>query len=182
MKRFFLILLVLTLLFSFAACGIGEPTQSADAGVQPKDTAETSPETQPETQPETAAATAPAGREEPSMRKIKITVAETSFSAVLCDNAAAKALFELLPLTLQMNELNGNEKYYYLGTALPADAKRPDGIRAGDLMLYGDDCLVLFYESFSTAYRYTPLGYLDDPTGLAAALGSGGVRVTFEKG
>lgn len=40
-------------------------------------------------------------------------------------------------------------------------------IHAGDIMLYGASCLVLFYEDFNTSYRYTPLGYIEDPDGLA---------------
>lgn len=46
-------------------------------------------------------------------------------------------------------------------------------------MLYGDRCVVLFYEDFSTSYRYTPLGKIQDSTGLAQAVGSGAVTVTF---
>ena len=53
-------------------------------------------------------------------------------------------------------------------------------IQVGDLMLYGSDCVVLFYETFQTSYSYTRLGSLDNPSELAASLGSGNVSVTFE--
>ena len=114
--------------------------------------------------------------------KIEIIVGGKSFTAALYDNDAARALMEKLPMTLNMSELNGNEKYYYLDSDLPTHSSRPSGIHAGDLMLYGNNCLVLFYKSFSTSYSYTPLGRIDDPDGLAAALGSGSVQVTFQKG
>ena len=84
------------------------------------------------------------------------------------------------PLTLEMSELNGNEKYAYLDGSLPANPKNPGGIRAGELMLYGNNCLVLFYESFSTSYSYTPLGRLNESDSLAKALGSGSASVTIQ--
>ena len=74
-----------------------------------------------------------------------------------------------------------NEKYYDLPNALPTNAKAGGNIKAGDLMLYGNNVLVLFYKDFNTSYSYTKLGYIDNPAGLAAALGSGNVNVTFEK-
>ena len=86
-----------------------------------------------------------------------ITINGQTFLATLYDNEAASALKEKMPLTLSMSELNGNEKYNYLPFSLPADERNPGQIHAGDLMLYGSECLVLFYESFSTGYRYTPL-------------------------
>jgi hypothetical protein len=79
-----------------------------------------------------------------------------------------------------MNELNGNEKYHYLSSSLPTAAYQPGTIHAGDLMLYGNNCVVLFYETFNTSYSYTRLGAIDNPSGLAAALGSGDVSVRFE--
>ncbi len=118
--------------------------------------------------------------EDTDMNTIRITADGKTFSAELYDNRAAREFAEMLPLSVDMNELNGNEKYYYMPNALPAEASRPNTIHAGDLMLYGTDCLVLFYKDFSTSYSYTPLGRIEDPEGLAQTLGSGNVRVTFE--
>ena len=108
-----------------------------------------------------------------------ITINGQTFHATLYDNETAAALKAKLPLTLNMSELNGNEKYNYLPFSLPTDASNPGQIHAGDLMLYGSDCLVLFYESFPTSYRYTPIGYVNDPSGLVDAVGGGGVQVAF---
>lgn len=121
------------------------------------------------------------GKEDCIVENIEIVIGDTIYSAKLYDNEAAQALAAQLPLTLDMNELNGNEKYYYLTDSLPANSGIPAGINTGDLMLYGSDCLVLFYKSFSTSYSYTPLGRVDDPEGLAQTLGSGGVQITFQK-
>lgn len=119
-------------------------------------------------------------KEDLIVESIKITVGNAVYQVRLYDNKAAQALAKQLPLTLNMRELNGNEKYYYLSDSLPADASVPASIRTGDLMLYGSGCLVLFYESFSTSYSYTPLGYVENPEGLAGALGKRNVEVTFQ--
>jgi hypothetical protein len=112
--------------------------------------------------------------------KIKITVNSQTFTATLFDNNSAKAFREMLPITLNMTELNGNEKYYDLPKSLPTNSSNPGTIKNGDLMLYGSKTLVLFYKTFSTSYSYTKLGSIDDVTGLASVLGSGDVTVTFE--
>lgn len=78
-----------------------------------------------------------------------------------------------------MLELNGNEKYVNLAAKLPTDPKRVGRIEAGDLMLYGSDCPVLFYKSFDTSYSYTRLGHIEDTSGLADALGRGSVQVAL---
>ena len=117
---------------------------------------------------------------ESTERNITIAVNGTSFAATLEDNEAGRAFAAMLPLTLDMSELNSNEKYHYLDESLPTDSYRPGTIQAGDLMLYGSSCVVLFYETFSSSYSYTRLGKIDNPGGLAAALGSGNVSVVFE--
>jgi hypothetical protein len=111
--------------------------------------------------------------------KLKITIGTNTFNATLYNNATVTAFKARLPMTLNMRELNGNEKYFDLPDNLPANASNPGTIQAGDLMLYGSNTFVLFYKSFSTSYSYTPMGRIDDTSGLTAALGSGNVTVTF---
>ncbi len=113
--------------------------------------------------------------------KIKITVNSQTFTATLLDNNSAKAFKEMLPMTIPMTELNGNEKYYDLPNGLPTNSSNPGTIRNGDLMLYGSKTLVLFYKTYSTSYSYTKLGSIENPTGLEEALGTGNVRVTFDE-
>ena len=115
-----------------------------------------------------------------SSMKIKITVGTNSFTASLFNNATATAFKAKLPLSIDMKELNGNEKYFDLPNSLPTNATNPGTIQTGDLMLYGSNTLVLFYKTFSTSYNYTRLARIDNPTGLATALGSGNRTVKFE--
>ena len=108
---------------------------------------------------------------------IKITAGGKTFTAGIEDSETGKAFVAKLPLTLEMSELNGNEKYCY-GVALPRADKHYDSIAAGELMLYSGDCIVLFYGS-AGGYSYTRIGKLTNTTGLKEALGTGSVKVTF---
>lgn len=111
---------------------------------------------------------------------MKILVGSNSFTVTLNDNETTKKLKKMLPLTIPMKDLNRNEKYYDLPNDLPKDASNPVTIKAGDLMLYGSNTLVLFYKSFSTTYSYTSIGRVDDLSKLESTLGTGDVTVTFE--
>ncbi len=112
--------------------------------------------------------------------KIKIKVNSQVFTATLLDNNSSKAFIKMLPMTINMKELNGDEKYYDLPDRLPTNTSNPGTIQNGDLMLFGSGTLVLFYKTFSTSYSYTRLGRIDDVSGLAEAVGSKNVTVTFE--
>ncbi len=113
------------------------------------------------------------------MQKIEILVSGKTFTVELFDTESAQALADCLPMEVTMEELNGNEKYVYLSTALPMAEEKPKYIHAGDLMLFGSKCLVLFYQDFTTPYGYTPLGRVTDTQQLADFLGNGDVSVTF---
>lgn len=111
---------------------------------------------------------------------IRIKVGDKQFTATLEDNATAQTFKAKLPMTVEMVELNGNEKYFRFPNNLPSKAVNPGTIQNGDLMIYGQNTLVLFYKSFPTSYSYTRLGRINDPAGLAEAVGTGDVKVTYE--
>ena len=110
-----------------------------------------------------------------------MTVGERRMAVTLADTEAARAFAARLPMTLDMTDLNSNEKKFDLPSDLPANASRPGTIRNGDLMLYGANTVVLFYLTFDSPYSYTRLGRVDDSSGLAQALGQGSARVRFSR-
>lgn len=108
---------------------------------------------------------------------INITINNKNYNATLEDNETARAFAKLLPKSFNMSELNGNEKYIYMENLLPTMSSNPKHIVAGDIMLYGNDCLVIFYKSFNTSYSYTKIGHIDN----LLDLGNGYITVKFEK-
>ena len=111
--------------------------------------------------------------------KITININGVDFTVTLEDNETARELVNRLPLNIEMNELNGNEKYYYFDESFPSNSSRIERIEKGDIMLYGSDCLVLFYESFNTSYSYTRIGKLDNPSLLDDVIEKDSVIVTI---
>lgn len=109
----------------------------------------------------------------------RATLNDKEFTIKLADNETASAFAKLLPLGTEMSELNGNEKYVYLDGSLPSSPINPGTIEAGDVMLYGNNCLVVFYEAHPTTYAYTRIGKIEDTSGLAEALGEGSITAVF---
>lgn len=167
-KRYFCILMAVLSVILLAACGnSGDSSQENSGSVRSQaDKVTQNSEESGGTQ----------------MQGIMINVGGQSFQAILYDNETAKTLKERLPLTLLMEELNGNEKFYYLEDGLPTDSEHVGNIQTGDIMLFGSDCLVLFFDDFNTSYSYTRIGHIEDSQGFADALADGTVEVTFRAG
>lgn len=101
------------------------------------------------------------------------------FDISLENNATSKEFQKRFPLLLNMKDLNHNEKFIYLDTGLPSNPTDVNRINNGDIMLYGDDCIVIFYKSFNTTYQYTKIGKILNPDELENVLGKGNAMVGF---
>ena len=99
---------------------------------------------------------------ENKMAKIYANLNNEKLEINLEENSTTSALVKLLPLDITMNDLNKNEKYAYLDDSLPTNTYSPKHIEAGDVMLFGDNCLVIFYESFDTSYSYSKIGHINN--------------------
>ena len=95
-------------------------------------------------------------------KEMFLVLQNESYEVTLEKNDTVSKLLTLLPLSIQMQELNGNEKYVYLDTTLPSNPEQVQTIQKGDIMLYQDDCLVLFYKTFPTSYSYTKIGHINN--------------------
>ena len=102
-----------------------------------------------------------------------IKIGDKTFPFELKDTSPANELKEKLPFTVRMTKLNNNEIYYQFSDKFTTDTKTVGTINAGDIYLYRDDYLVLFYQTFTTSYSYSEIGHLTDTNGLAEAIGDG---------
>ncbi len=89
------------------------------------------------------------------LKDITLAVGNRTFTATMEQNRTAEAFCAMLPLTLEMQDLNNNEKYYYLDQSLPTNRTKVDTIHAGDIMLYQDNCVVVFMK-LSQPHIVTP--------------------------
>ena len=109
---------------------------------------------------------------------MKININSEKYVINVENEALMEEIYNALPETFTMNELNGNEKYYYLNSTMKnANSEAVGQVQKGDVMLFGSDCLVIFYDSFETEFRYTKIGHIDN----LGDIGSSNVEVSITK-
>lgn len=113
--------------------------------------------------------------------KIKLTVDGTALTATLRDNATAKDLFSLLPITLTLEDYADTEKIGYPPRKLNT-AGAPGGAdpAVGDLMYYAPwGNLAIFYADAPYAGGLVHLGRID--SGIEALHGRSKLSATIER-
>ncbi len=152
---------------------------------------ETAKQTDPETSDETAASPAESKPEETQSEKSKDTEEKPAMKTLIMkidgkkvaveweENESVAALAELVkdqPLTIKTSMYGGFEQVGSIGTSLPRNDAQTT-TRAGDIVLYSGDQIVVFYGSNSWAY--TRLGHITDKTAaqMKDLLGNGNVTI-----
>ena len=197
MKKILSILLSIILVVALAGCSgnslpntppSGSPASTAEPSLTPSES-DTPGEILQSDTPAPSSEPSPAPTEsngserhkaDDSMPTINIQIGNKNFTAALYDNESARTIVEEMPFTVKMNDFANQEKVINLSFTLPsARTETPATIKAGEIYLWSDNNLVLFYTTFSNSYSYVPVGYITDVIGLTDALGSGSVEITF---
>ena len=108
---------------------------------------------------------------------IKINISGNEYIVDVEDSETVKAFISILPREFKMKESNNNQKYVYLGENLPKKSVQVKEIKAGDILLTDDDCLILFYKSVKTSRSYTKIGHVKD----LPSLGNNDTYIRFYK-
>ena len=189
-KIFAVALAVFTLLICFSACGnpntapVSDDVSQPEATSQNADTQSAAETTVPpaESKPEeTRSETSKETEEEPAVKTLTMKIGDTTVAVDWEENESVAALRELVkdkPLTVQMSMYGGFEQVGSLGTSLPRNDSQTT-TAAGDIVLYSENQIVVFYGSNSWAY--TRLGHVTDKTAaeMAELLGNGNVTITI---
>ena len=112
---------------------------------------------------------------------MSITAGDHVITAVLYDNAAGRALWDKLPLTLPMMNLYGREMCYRFGAGgLPEDEAADTGYEIGDISYWPPaGSLVILYKQNGEVFEQQPIGHTDDD--ISFFDGMPDTDVTFDK-
>ena len=108
-----------------------------------------------------------------------IKIKDKEYQIELESSETANQIKSKLPFTISMKNLNGNEVYYYFDESFKTNQQSVGTINKGDIYLYQDNCLVLFYKTFTATYTYTKIGKVINPEGLDTLIGSDNVEVMW---
>ena len=170
-RKILLLCILLTVcILSMAACSQNQDREAAE------DNSGTDSEAAEE---EASSADAETDADEETFTMI-MKINDTDVNVAWENNDSVKALAELAsagPVTIQTSAYGGFEQVGPIGTSLPSNDTSIK-TKAGDIMLYTSDQMVIFYGSNS--WSYTRLGRITDKSSseLRDLLGGSGVTVT----
>lgn len=101
--------------------------------------------------------------------KIKTIINEITFNTTVEDNLPAKELLEILPLNIYMNK-EKNSYTHFLNYKLDKEEKNLKKLNIGDILLEGNNKIVIVTSTNSDNRKYTKLASIDNPENLEQIL------------
>ena len=177
MKRMLCLLWMALMVFSVTACGTWKTAKEplSDEAVIENDHKETKDTTEPELQTDTEEA------EDATMNTLILMVDDQEVEVEWENNESVSAITEMAkkaPVRINMSMYGGFEQVGSIGQSIPRNDKQTT-TKAGDIVLYSGNQVVVFYGSNSWAY--TRLGRITDKTDqeLTKMLGNGDVTLSL---
>ncbi|MDE5804595.1 MAG: hypothetical protein K2I22_16945 [Lachnospiraceae bacterium] len=183
MKKVSLAVTVICLIWVLTGCGNSVPEEEPPQSFANMESAKVSEDSEPEGQSDEIQSEQTEGNGlEAGEVSILMKIGDEAVTIAWEDNESVRALAELLreqPMSIQMSMYGNFEQVGALGTSLPRDDEQTT-TRAGDIVLYSGNQMVVFYGSNSWAY--TRLGRITDKSAeeLKEMLGSEDVTITLE--
>ena len=114
-------------------------------------------------------------------RIIRITAGSHVIHAKLYDNAAARALWDKMPVTYSMQNLYNREMCFRMGAgSLPTKEAKDTGYKVGDISYWPPmGSLVILYSQNGEVFEQQPIGHTDDDISFFANMGT--TPIIFEK-
>ena len=93
---------------------------------------------------------------------IVVNINGVNYNATSESNKAAQNFLTHLPLTIEMSDINENEKRGYTYFKLATEAKKLGKIEIGDILLSGDSYVIIATQTFKSSDKYTKIGHIQN--------------------
>lgn len=119
---------------------------------------------------------------EEAIESIVLHIGNEKYVAFIENSDAAQEFAKQAPFGLDMKDENGKAKTYTGRDKFDHTKPEVTGrLQDGDLLLLGNDTIVLVYKDFDTEEEYTRLGWVQNAYELKDVLGSGDISIDFTK-
>ena len=79
---------------------------------------------------------------------------------------ATQNFMKNFPMSVQMSDENSNQKKGCVYFKIEGDSDKPKNIEKGDLLIYGDSCIVIATSDFAGHGKYKKIGHINNIDGL----------------
>jgi hypothetical protein len=175
-----ILVLVLVMMFSLAACGSvsnsPKPVKSAEPSAYPTQASGVANGAAAQGGKANALPDTQSGNNEEV--KVKVTVGDKVLTATLLDNATTRSLIAKFPLTVPMQELYSREMCYRFPDALPANEEQTSGYEVGDISYWTPrHSFVIFYKQNGEVIgNLQKIGRIDSGVEIFSKTGDANVR------